>query len=398
MKRVREVGVTRIFEENEKSDKFILVNRGGARSTKSYSIAQLLIQRFTSQHNKAFLIVRKTMPALRITAYKLILDLLQDYGFYPYCHHNKTECVIKYGDNFMLFTSIEYISRIKSTEWNYVWQEEADEFTNEDFQILKMRMSAPTVPEEPNQMFLSLNPSDSYSWVKTKVIEKEPDCQDILSTYKDNPYLSKAYIKILERLEEQDPQLWRVYGEGEWGVLENLIFHNWDVVREWPETYDYAVRGLDFGFNNPSAFGEARVRDREVWLRELIYESELTNTQLIEKTNSLNIDKSVEIYADSAEPARIEEFYQAGYNIFPADKSIKDGLDYVKRLKLHIYHESINMLKELRGYKYKTDRAGHVFDEPVKYNDHAMDGIIRYPLYSYFKAHEVGGGGKVRFV
>jgi len=393
----RKVKVTRVFDENEKAKELIVCNRGGARSSKSFSLGQLFVQRLTAQHKKTFLVVRKTMPSLRITAYKLILDLLADYGYLPYCRHNKTNNILEYGDNFMLFTSIEYVSRIKSTEWNYIWMEEAEEFTHDDFQILKMRLSGPTTAKEPNQMFLSFNPVDAYSWLKTEVIEKENSVRDIVSTYKDNPFLSPAYVKILEDLKNQDETLWQVYGLGEWGVLKDLIYTNWDVVREWPKKADYTLYGLDFGYNNPSAFIQVKIKDQEVWLREHIYESGLTNPELIAKIDKLGIKKSDEIYADSAEPDRIEEFYQAGYNIFPAEKSVWNGIEYCKRLKWHIWHESTNLLKEIRGYKAKTDKNGHAMDEPVKYNDHALDAA-RYALFSHYVRYQRGAGGHIRVI
>jgi phage terminase large subunit len=394
---MRDIAVTRVFEENEKSKALIVCNRGSARSSKSYSIAQLLIQRLTNQHNKSFLITRKTLPSLKITAYKLIIDLLKDYGFYPFCEHNKTDNIIRYGDNYMLFTGIDDIEKIKSSEWSYIWMEEATDFAYNDYQILKMRMSTPTLEGELNQMFLSFNPVDAYHWIKTEVIDKEKNVQDILSTYKDNPFLSREYIDILESLKEQDPGLWKIYGEGEWGVLENLIFSHWDILEKWPDSFDITYYGMDFGFNNPSVYLEVNEKDGELYARERIYESGLTNSQLIEKMNCITMTRSRDIYADSAEPARIEEIYQAGYNIYPAEKSVKDGIDYLKRKKLHIHPESTNLIKELRGYKYKTDRLGHVLDEPVKFADHAIDSL-RYAAFSHYVRYEREGTGRIRVI
>jgi len=107
--------------------------------------------------------------------------------------------------------------------------------------------------------------------------------------------------------------------------------------------------------------------------------------------NELNISKSIPIYADSAEPNRIEEIASAGYNIYPADKSVKDGIDYVKRKKKHIHRESHNLIKELKFYKWKTDRNGNIEDEPVKFNDHGCDAL-RYGCYTDYKMNIVSIG------
>ena len=93
-------------------------------------------------------------------------------------------------------------------------------------------------------------------------------------------------------------------------------------------------------------------------------------------------DKDRSIYADSAEPARIEEIRRAGFNIYPSDKSIKDGIDFIKRQKLHILKDSVNLIKEIGGYKYKEDKDGNVMDEPVKFRDHLVDAM-RYAIYTH---------------
>ena len=89
------------------------------------------------------------------------------------------------------------------------------------------------------------------------------------------------------------------------------------------------------------------------------------------------------IFADSAEPQRIEEIYRAGFDIHPARKiSVRDGIDFVKRFKLYIDKESTNIIKEIKFYSYKVDKNGKVLDEPVKLNDHAMDAI-RYAITNF---------------
>jgi len=386
MKQARDIAVTRIYKRNQASTKPLVVNRGGARSSKSHSIAQLFISELTTGKNKSLLVTRKTFPSLRITAYRLVVNLLKDYGYYPYCHHDKTEKSLTWPEtnNWMLFSSIDDPEKIKSTEWNKIWMEEATDYTYDDFRTLQLRLSGPR-QDTPNQLFMSFNPIDAFHWIKTEVVEKEPDVEEIVSTYKDNPFLSPEYIQILLNLKETDPNYWAIYGEGEWGVLENLIYSNWDIVDRnwWPENFDYTIYGLDFGFNSPSALIEIGLKDGEAYERELLYDSGLTNTALIERLHDLIPNKSDYLFADTAEPARIEEISQAGFNVYPSDKSVTDGIDYVKSQKVHIHPESENLKKEKQGYKYKETRDGIVLDEPLKFNDHLMDAE-RYALYTFY--------------
>nr|HPM21625.1 terminase large subunit [Thermotogota bacterium] len=82
-----------------------------------------------------------------------------------------------------------------------------------------------------------------------------------------------------------------------------------------------------------------------------------------------------------AEPDRIQEIYYEGFNVYKAEKKITDGIDSVKRYKLHIYSECVNTIKEIQAYKYKEDKDGNTLEIPVEYNDHAMDAI-RYAIHT----------------
>ena len=168
----RRVKVTRVFDRNYRSTAQFPVNVGGARSTKSYSIAQLLVQRLITRRDRKILVSRKTFPALRITAYKLVVDLLSAYGYLPRLHHDKVAHLITcpWTGAFMAFMAIDDPEKIKSTEWNDIWMEEASEFDWNDFLILQTRMSAPCAPGEPNQIFLSLNPTDEDGWINQQLI------------------------------------------------------------------------------------------------------------------------------------------------------------------------------------------------------------------------------------
>ncbi len=379
----RQVAVTSIFDRNARATAPIIVNVGGARSSKSYSIIQLLVQKFISEDHKEILIARKTLPSLRITAYKTFIQLLEDYGFYPRCIHNKTNLTIKYRNSTVYFLSIDDPEKIKSTEFNYAFLEEANEFTYKDFMILKMRMSAPTPATQPNRIFIALNPSEEFSWINQKLVHWD-GVQVIKSTYHDNPFLSTEYTNSLEDLKEIDPELYKIYALGEYAALSNIIYRNYQIDQVFPDAFSDAFFGLDFGFNHPTALVHIQTKGDELYLEEKIYQTHLTNRDLIDLMNELRIPKKVPIYADNAEPARIEEIYKAGYNVHPAEKSVADGIDQVKRFKLHIHKDSANLVKEFKTYKWREDKNGNILDEPVKFADDGMDAT-RYGIYTHLR-------------
>lgn len=380
---MNDIAVTRLFHELIKTDKSTVIQRGGARSGKSMSTLQYLIHKMTIQKNAQILITRKTFPALRVTAYKVFIDLLKEYGYYRYCRHSlSTSSLIYMPTNaFVAFISVDNPERIMSTEWNYIHMEEATENKYDDYMRLQTRLSAPT--KTTNQMLLSFNPISALHWVKTKVVDVDTDLEEIISNYTDNPFLAQTYIdKKLLPLKEIDNNAWKVFGEGKWGSLENIIYKNYDTVNRATLKEGEVAYGLDFGFNVSSALIKIKEVDDEFYIKEEIYQTKLTNNDLIMFIKMSKVGQHL-IYCDSSEPQRIEEMRRAGLNARSANKSVKDGLDFCKRKKLHITKTSLNTIKEIGSYAYRKDKDGNVIDDPVKFNDHAMDAI-RYGMYSHW--------------
>ena len=383
--------VTPVYTRNLKATKTVVVNVGGADSSKSYSLAQLFIGKLVSEKNKTFLICRKTRPALKLTAYRLVIDLLKQYGYFAHMTHNKSDLTltVKGLNNFLVFASIDDPEKYKSAEFNYIWMEEANDFTWEDFIILKLRNRAKTVEGEPNRMYLTCNPSDVEGMV-VRVL-KEPDSEEIHSTYLDNKFASETDIAVLEGLREQDEAYWLIYAKGKFAKLKGQIHElvMWGS-GPYPECEEY-INGLDFGFVNPNELLKIGV-DMEhmtLYVTELIWASGMTNADLAKEMKKviLEEDRGQEIYADSAEPARIEELYHEGFNIHGADKekkSVLNGIDAVNRFKIVSREENVNFNTEMKGYKRKVDRKGIVQEEPVKFRDHGPNAL-RYAVYTHLR-------------
>lgn len=367
------------FLENENSE--ILLLYGGAGSGKSYSTAIWLLEKALKERNKRFLITRKTLPSLKVSCLQLFRELLSKHNLsYEF---NKSELEMVINTNQILFKSLDNADKIKSAEFNYIWAEETTELTHQDYLQLRLRLRRKN--DLNNQIITTFNPIDQFHWLKTKVLDREK-VSSFQSNYKMNPFLSREYIEQLEGLAEVDENYYRIYALGEWGVLKNLIYSNWDTVTVLPEDYDEIIYGLDFGYINPTVLVEIRLKENEAWVQELIYQSRLTNSDLIELLK-MKVDKNAQIYADSSEPQRIDEIYKAGFNIYPANKDIKFGINKVKEYKLHILEDSTNTIKEIRSYKWREDKEGRILEEPVKFNDHAMDAM-RYALASLRKVSQ----------
>lgn len=396
------IQVTNVFDRIRAAKTPIVVVYGGSRSSKSHSIIQDLTDRFFTIPNRQILTLRKTLPSLRMTTYKDFYRYIAKINLWPYVKERKMMMEWDYQDAMIHFGSLVDPERIRSSEFNDIWMEEATEFSWEDFCTLRTRMSA-NPGGVPNRIYLSFNPIFQRHWIKERLIDTDPDVTVVHSTYKDNPFLSPDYVKLLEGLEAQDPNYWRIFGLGMWGALQNIIYTNWRPIgkdelfrfnREAEEIY-----GLDFGYSqNESALLQIFVDGYNCSMEQKIYERGLTTPKLIERMREEIPPKKRDtcpIYADNAEPDRIAEINEAGFWCIPCYKGqVKYGIDFVKRYSIFVDAESTDLLKEIKSYVWKKDKAENILDEPVKFADHLMDAG-RYALLTH-GIQEMGGSPTVR--
>lgn len=374
------------------------VEVGGAGSGKSHFLAQKHLLRVAYSMEagvrQKFFCFRKTIPAARKSLFPLFKHYLAEWDFKRLIESiNQTEMVFRFLDGSeIICTGLDDPEKIKSTEgMTSEWFEEANEFKEEDFiqGDLRLRGRVNTY----FQISVSLNPVSRLIWPYTKFFENPlKGTSSHHSTVDDNPFIDEGYIEVLDGLADQDKVLYDVYRRGEWGVLKGLIFTNWDMVDALPEHFDDRFWSEDYGFNNPSCLGEIRIRDNEIYVRELIYERKLTNPQLTERViQELPRGGPTKIiYADSEDPARIAEQNRIlkphNVVVIPCEKgrnSVKDGIDFLKRFKIHITKDSVNGIKEFQGYKWRElNKEGNDPEEPVKFNDHFCD-MLRQGVYTH---------------
>lgn len=371
--------VTRLYMETIEAKTPIVIHYGGAGSSKSHSIAQVLEDAFTGWDHRKILVTRKTLPALKLTAEKMVLDILKKDGFYDACDHNKGDRVLKFGNSMMVFSSTDDPEKRKSEEWTDVWMEEATEFTKEDFNMIRSRMRAPVAKDQPRRIYMSLNPVDINSWIKA--LTAKPHVTAIHSTYHDNPFLDDDYREILEGYKDEDDMYYRVMTLGEWGSHEGIIYPDWEYCDSIPD--GERIRVIDFGYTAPTAYVELTKVDNTIYIDELFYEKGLSHKQAYERIAEIGNIRTKTI-CDNEDPRFIDYLHSKGVNVHPADKgpgSVFEGIMTVKRYNIKLTKRSTNIESERRKYRWKTDKNGMRFDAPVKIDDHAMDAL-RYGIYT----------------
>jgi phage terminase large subunit len=382
------ITVSPVYHLTARSTARIIVNRGGTRSSKTFSTLQLFMVRFFSERNKRMLITRRTMPALRLSAMDDMIRMMKDAGVYDLVKHTKSPTnTLTYepNGNEMVFAPLDDPQKFRGPGWNYVFMNEANENTWEDFNQLNLRLSRETVPGQPNQIFVDFNPDDPEVWIKTE-LEDTRLAHVIVSNYTHNPFLSYETIETIERLRRSDPDFWEIFGLGQYGTRNKaLIYGTWQIAPgdSWPEQLDDECYGLDFGYSSsPTALVHVGKLGDDLWEEQLLYRTGLTNSDLIRALKDLVPDRTVPIYADHAEPQRIEELYRAGFNVHPAEKAVRPGIEFCQRFHTNILASSGDLLNEIKLYKWRQDRTGKALEEPVKFRDHLMDAR-RYAIFTH---------------
>jgi phage terminase large subunit len=385
MGRELKIQATTVFQNNWDASTRYVVNIGGSRSTKTYSILQLLIVKaLESTEPLVISIVRKSLPALRISVMRDFFNILRSLDLYDAELHNKTENTYQLNQSMVEFFSIDDAQKRRGTKRDILFVNEANELDWEDFFQLQIRTTT--------QIFLDFNPSETF-WYNDQ-IQSRDDVTTIHSTYKDNPYLNDDQVNEIERLQHTDKQYYQIYALGQFAGAFDRIYQYIPIDDIPTNVAKLVALGMDFGFtNDPTTLVEVWKDGRDgIYLNELIYEQGLTNGDIAALLGQYGVDKYIEIIADSAEPKSIEEIRRFGFNIKPAHKgpdSINNGIDILKRHQIHVTKQSVNLIKELNNYKWFTDKNNNKLNKPVDMFNHALDAV-RYVALNKLKVGNQG--------
>lgn len=351
-----------------------ICNEGSSRSSKTYSEMQLMSYLSLLPQvygGKEISVVSPSLPHLKKGARKDFLDIADDWGFFNENDFNRTDNKYHFKKGYVEFFGADDAKKVRGPGRDILVINEANLISFETYTQLAMRTT--------ETIFIDYNPADEYSWVYN-IADKAGNCK-IHSTYLNNKgNLSKWQIEEIEALKDADENLWKVYGLGLRGTSSETIYTHWQQIDHFPQC-ERIFFGLDFGYNNPSALVKVGILDKKLYAEEVLYETKLTTNDLAEGIKIMGLTRTCEIVCDAAEPKTIEELRRMGLKATPANKSVYDGIQFMKSMPLYVTRGSVNLIKELRSYKWKTDKDGRVLDEPVKFNDHALDAM-RYAAFT----------------
>jgi phage terminase large subunit len=359
-----QINTTITFENLLESKYRVTHHLGGTRSGKTYAIIQFLIVE-ALQNPYTITIVRKTIPSLKKTVMKDFKDIMVSLGIWDDESMNIADRQYTFNSG----ASIQFINtddpqKLRGLKSEILYIDEANEVDEDAYFQLSIRTTG--------KIILSYNPTVSpYHWLRQMT-----DCERFTTSYKDNPYLPKELIKSIEDLQTKNPKLWKIYGLGEYAANDKAIYQ-FQVVEDFDA--EFVAFGLDWGYGGDELALVAVFKEGDnLYLEELIYEKGMVMKDIADRLDKLGINKSYEIFCDSSEPRSIEELYRCGFNAKPVKKgpdSIRFGISVIQNYKLHVLKTSTNLINEMYGYQYATDKHGYTTDTPEGGLDHLMDAM-----------------------
>ena len=387
--------ITPVFQKNWNvaPDKRWVVNRGGTRSSKTYSLCQIaLVWLFTGQFRQNvsipsgnFSIVRKHGTTLAKTVMRDFEEVLKESGLAGLVKQNKNERTYRVGDRFVEFVGADDAQKMRGFKSAITWMNEANEL-DWDVEVKQLRLRT------EKYILVDFNPSDPHVWMNENLElgteRRRQKLEVIVSTYKDNPYISAEQIAEIEDTRDDDPDDWLVYGEGQYGKVRGLVFPNVKIVEEMPQNLKHRGFGMDFGYKNgvTTLIECGLANEKDVYFDQCFYQYGMSPEEISTALSGLGISK-LPVAADPAGGWTIEHLQADGFNVFGADKgpdSVAYGIDLLNQYNLHITAQSADMLKERLKYRYRTESNGKNLNIPVDAWNHAWDAA-RYWAITYLK-------------
>lgn len=375
------------------------VVKGSRASKKSKTTALWYIYHMMKYPAANLLVVRKVARTLQNSCFSDLCWAIErlHVGRYWRATRNPMEIIYIPTGQRILFVGLDDPLKITSISVPkgvlcWMWIEEAYEITREDdFDRLDESIRGLLPDGLFTQVTITFNPWSDRHWLKKRFFD-DPDENTLAMTtnYMCNEYLSDSDMALFEAM-KKNPKRYRVAGLGNWGVVEGLVYDNWeeksfdiDEVRSRPGVR--SAFGLDFGYtNDPTALfcGLVDKGSKTIYVFDEMYERGLTNQHIAKLLIRRGYGKE-RIIADSAEPKSIAELREAGIIRVHASRkgkdSINNGIQRIQDFHIVVHPRCVNFLTEISTYQWDTDnKTGVLINKPVDYNNHLMDAM-RYGI------------------
>ena len=361
-----------IDQEIKKGTRYISL-RGSSRSGKTVSALQTVILECLVNENTIVTIARETQVSIKNTILVDFKEVLEQLQIWEDSRFNKVDLVYRFSNKAIIrFVGLDdQTGKLRGLKSSIVLVDEVNTVSKSSFIQLDIRTE--------KYILMCYNPEIPTDWWGLDFETRSNGCV-IVSTWRDNAFLEQSIIDSIMSLKDTDPDLWLIYSESQIVAPRELVFVKPEVYKDLPWGIKETYYGLDFGFSqDPSALVEVSVKDKEIYIREIIYEPGLTNEDLAFLIKDKGITRMDTIVADSSEPKSIAELNRLGLSVRGVKKgagSVLFGIQKMRQFKIRIQEDSVNLIQEFDNYRYKKDRSGRVTSQTDgRSGDHAIDAV-----------------------
>lgn len=352
--------------------------QGGTSASKTISILLVLIAKAqTDKTPKLTSIVSESFPHLKRGAMRDFLNIMQTHHYYRDELWNRTNFIYTFETGSTIeFFSADSADKVRGPRRDRLFINEANNVSLETYNQLEVRTR--------DEIYMDWNPTNEFWFYTDVLVDRKPDIDHIIITYKDNEALEQSIVESIESRRGRKGW-WQVYGEGQLGEVEGKIYKNWKKITEIPHEARLERRGLDFGYSNdPTAIVDVYYYNGGFIFDEQFYRKGMSNKQIADVINNLEKPETL-VIADSAEPKSIDELRLYGVSVVGANKganSVRQGINYMQDQQISFTSRSINLEKAYKNYLWKIDKDGRILNEPDHYLSDLMDAA-RYAMETY---------------
>lgn len=282
-------------------------------------------------------------------------------------------------------------TRILSTEYDMIIAHQAEEFTEDEWELLTSRLRNHVMPYQ--QGIAECNPGPPKHWLKRRADEKR--MRRILSRHSDNPAITEEDLARLKALTGHRRE--RLY-KGKWVSASGLVYETFDEachVKRIRRPWQRFLIGIDDGYTNPLSAhlylidGDGRIHSRyEFYKTQQLPEDVLKWAKRMRRIVKIAAGEEIEAVVIDPSAAKLRAaFDKAGFAVVAADNT-REGLKTVEEYlrkngddlpRLTFDPSCRNQIQEFGMYEWAKNAAGQSKDVPRKQDDHAMDDL-RYTV------------------
>ena len=374
---------------------------GGRRSAKSHDVIQVLGITAMIEPDHFIPCFRKVGASLKDSIWAEVLGFFQFHNIPCKVNISDKDIILPNGSRFRCF-GLDDPEKLKSLKGATIELfEEANEFGEEDRDSLDAGLSPMKypgrqiylhnpIPQIPGSMhWLQKHYENGPRPIGEAVLLPEKRALVLRTWYKNNRWCPKETKDLLESYEQTNPLKYKLWALGEYVTMEGTVFTynegpgpGWDIVKAVPpELLPESIGvGLDFGFSNdPSAACRLWVREREIWVKQLVYKTGLHNDALYAALVAAGVQEYEPVIADSARPDIISDLHRLGlFGIEDVKKKANYKEDVATRLqgyKIHFIEGDTDAIREVSTYAWARDKNGQQLPKLQDGDDHAMDAI-----------------------